>query len=164
MSGSTPQSLDDPVDRNRFFASKWRSTITGFPSSSDPITQTPPQSTLSCISRSIRTRVPMGSTVIISSLLDGVYSGCVGSKNLGARRLGSCIPLHPVFASATLTFVFQTVPAKDEKLYLGDDVTSESLQPFTNMAIIAKIIIPKRTFFIRPSPACQGSHSTLWSQ
>ena len=73
----------------------------------------------------------------------------------------ACLPVYCFkSASATLAFVFQTVPAKDEKLYLGDDVTSESdlefniptiilaSPPYRKKNIIANIRIPKMTFFM----------------
>ncbi len=75
--------------------------------------------------------------------------------------VSSCHPLYRfTSASATLTLVFQTVPANDAKLYSADDVTSVSglefnilrktleSPPFMKKNIIANIRIPKITFFM----------------
>jgi hypothetical protein len=59
-----------------------------------------------------------------------------------------------------LTFVFQRVPANEENLYFGDEVTSVSgaalkacPQPFKKRDKIPIIMLPQLTFLIRHLPA-----------
>src|SRR5262245_32221386 len=70
-----------------------------------------------------------------------------------------CSPVYAfTSASATFTFVFQTVPENDLKLYSGDDVISVLLQfercpqPLRTLAIITDIMIRRIGCFILSPP------------
>src|SRR4030095_12668210 len=100
MSGSTSQFVDEdhPFHTNRFFARKCgsRNTVLSefVASNSVAVALTKPAAPLSFINRSIRRRVPIGSTVKLFIVGGGLYFGSASSKETGARRVTSFAPVY----------------------------------------------------------------------